>query len=213
MTTEADQLRRQIEQTQRGLSADVNALTEKVTPGRIVQRRMSRARRAMTSAKDRVMGTTSGGTTAATERMSAARSSMAGGLSSASDSVSSMAGTVAEAPQAIRRSTEGNPLAAGLIAFGAGWLTSSLLPPTKREQQLANQAKEYAQPLADQAGEMAQQVKEGMREPAQQAVESVRSAADEARSTVADQTKLATQDVRGQVQQSTEQVRDQTQRW
>jgi hypothetical protein len=39
----------------------------------------------------------------------------------------------------------GNPLAAGLIAFGAGWLVSSLLPATRREQELADQAKQVAQ--------------------------------------------------------------------
>jgi hypothetical protein len=198
---EADQLRREIEHTQRGLSADVNALTEKVTPSRIVHRRMGRARRAMTNAKDKIMGTTSTRTTEVGDRMSTA--------------ASSAAETVAEAPRAIRQGTEGNPLAAGLIAFGAGWLAASLLPPTEREQQLADQAvdvaREYGQPVADQAGEMARQFKEDMREPAQQAVESVKSTAEDAGSTVASETRSAAQDVSGQTRQGTENVKAQTQ--
>ncbi|WIX83967.1 hypothetical protein QRX50_19705 [Amycolatopsis carbonis] len=35
----------------------MNALSEKVTPSRIVQRRVGRVRSAMTNAKDKVMGT------------------------------------------------------------------------------------------------------------------------------------------------------------
>ena len=119
MTTEPEQLRREIEQTQRGLSADVNALTDKVTPRRIVQRRMDHTRRAIANLRDKVMGTTSNGTEAV------------------ADTASSAAQTVGELPQTVRRGTEGNPLAAGLIAFGFGWLTASLLPASKREQKLA----------------------------------------------------------------------------
>ena len=44
-TNDPEQLRRDIERTQRNLSTDVDLLSEKVTPGRIVQRRMNRARR------------------------------------------------------------------------------------------------------------------------------------------------------------------------
>ena len=41
-----DQIRREIERTQAHLSSDVDALTEKVTPSRIVARRVDRARAA-----------------------------------------------------------------------------------------------------------------------------------------------------------------------
>jgi len=39
-----DRIRREIEHTQANLSTDVNALTEKVTPSRIVARRVDRAK-------------------------------------------------------------------------------------------------------------------------------------------------------------------------
>ena len=47
MTTSSDpeQIRREIERTQAALSQDVDALTDKVTPGKIVERRVDRARR------------------------------------------------------------------------------------------------------------------------------------------------------------------------
>ena len=125
MSTDPDQIRSEIEQTQRELSADVDALTDKVSPQRIVERRVQRTRTAMTNVKDRIMGSTSDAyqtTGSATSgvgesvgaRASAARDTVAGTASSAVD-------TVRSAPETARRGTQGNPLAAGLIAFGAGW--------------------------------------------------------------------------------------------
>jgi hypothetical protein len=196
MTTTPDQIRREIEQTQRGLSADVDALTEKVTPRRIMARRMSKARRAFVSMRDTVMGTTSDTVGTASDRMSSAAGTVADTTSSAA---SSAAQTLTDAPQAIRRQTEGNPLAAGLIAFGLGWLTASLLPPSQREQELADQAKELAREHVQPAvTEAAGQVRDNLQEPAKQAVESVKSTAQDAGSTVADQARDAKENVKQQ---------------
>ena len=58
MTTSQDpeQIRQEIERTQAALSQDVDALTEKVTPGKIVERRVDKARDAATRLKEKVMG-------------------------------------------------------------------------------------------------------------------------------------------------------------
>jgi hypothetical protein len=212
-----DLIRRDIERTQRNLSSDVDRLTEKVTPGRIVHRRMNRARRTMTTMRDRVMGSTTGGGSAPGGAMSTARDKIGEGASSVADSTSSVASSVAqaveEAPQAVRRGTEGNPLAAGLIAFGAGWLLSSLVPASKAEQQLAEQAKdvaqEYGQPVAEHLGHAAEEVRGNMREPAQQAVESVRDTATDAASTVTDEAKHAASDVGDRAQEAKSSVQQQ----
>jgi len=173
-TDDPDRLRREIERTQHNLSTDVDMLAEKVTPGRVVHRKVDRARRAMTNARDKVMGSAS----TATDQVGDTASSAA---DKASSMASNAAETVGQAPQAIRRGTEGNPLAAGLIAFGAGWLLSSLAPASRPEQQVAGQAadwvREHKEPLTEQAGQMAEQLKEDLREPAKHAVESVKSSA------------------------------------
>ncbi|MFL6126368.1 DUF3618 domain-containing protein [Actinophytocola sp.] len=231
MTTpnEPERLRRDIERTQRSLSTDVDLLAEKVTPGRIVHRRVNRARHALTTVRDRVMGTAQSGASSAGDTMSAAGNRIGGAASSAASSVgdaaSSAASSVAEgtqaaastvaraaqeAPQAIRRETQGNPLAAGLIAFGAGWLLSSLVPATKAEERLAEQAKdtaqEYGRPVAE---HLAQEVRDNLREPAQQAVESVRDTASDAASTVADEARQAASDVAGRAQEARTSVQQQ----
>ena len=251
MTTSSDpeQIRRDIERTQAALSQDVDALAEKVTPGKIVERRVDRARDAATRLKEKVMGSDPYGNqhgaggyvgdvrsaaSTATERVSgtassaassvqdaasSAASSVQGAASSAAgtvqDAASTAVGAVQEAPQAIRRQARGNPLAAGLIAFGAGWLVSSLLPASRREQELADQAKQVAQekvqPAAQQvAQQVATEVKENLREPAQQAVESVRSTAQDAKDTVTEEGRSAAQDVQGRAQDAAGNVRSST---
>jgi Protein of unknown function (DUF3618) len=161
---------------------------------------------------DRVSGTASAAASSASGAASSAASTVQGAASSATEAVQDAASTAAdrlqEAPQAIRQQARGNPLAAGLIAFGAGWLVSSLLPASRREQELADQAKqvtqEKVQPVAQQ---VANQVKDNLREPAQQAVESVKSTAQAAGQTVAEQGRSAAQDVQGRAQDATGAVR------
>ena len=219
MSTDPDQIRSEIDQTQRELSADVDALTEKISPQRIVERRVRRTRSAMTNVKDRIMGSTSdayqtaGSATSGVgdsvgARVSAARDTVAGTASSAVD-------TVRSAPETARRGTQGNPLAAGLIAFGAGWLISSLLPATEPEQQVATQVKDFAaeqgRPVAEQLGQAGQQAAQELKESAQERAGVVRETAADAASTVTGEAQAAASDVTGQAQQSAGRVREQGQ--
>jgi hypothetical protein len=216
MSTDPDQIRSEIDQTQRELSADVDALTEKLSPQRMVERRVRRSRTAMTNMKDRIMGSTSdayqtAGSTASgvgenvSARASAARDTVVGTASSAVD-------TVRSAPDTARRSTQGNPLAAGLIAFGAGWLLSALLPASEPEQQVASQVKDFAveqgRPVAEQLGQAGQQAAQELRESAQQRAETVKETATDAASTVTGEAQSAASDVSGRAQQSAGRVRD-----
>jgi uncharacterized protein DUF3618 len=201
--TEPERIRREIEGTQRNLSTDVNALTEKVTPGRIVERRVGRMRTAFGTARDRVMGT-------ATDTASTAGDKVGSVASAAGDKVNSAAGAVSDAPASIRRGTQGNPLAAGLIAFGAGWLVSSLLPASEPERRLAGQATDLAREhVAPAAQHAAEELKENLREPVQQAADSVKSEAADAASTVKDEARSATGDVTDRAQEARENVRSQ----
>jgi nucleotide-binding universal stress UspA family protein len=202
MTSDPDQIRGNIERTQQNLSADVDALTEKVSPPRIMGRRVQQTRSAMTTMKDRIMGGTAdqtssmGGTVTSTA--SSAKDTLASTASSASDMASA-------APDLARRRTQGNPLAAGLIAFGAGWLLSSLLPATEPEQQVASQVKDLAidkgRPVAQQLGQAGQEAAQELRESAQQRAQSVKEAATGAASTVTDEAQSRAADVTGQAQE------------
>jgi len=138
MTQDQDpeQIRDDIEQTQRDLSANVDALTAKLSPQRIVHDKVQRARTAMGSVKQRVTGGAAqkapadGGTAApAVDAADGTVSSAKGTASSAASSAARTAGTVTAAAV---RGIKANPVAAVLIAFGAGWLIAALLPSPVR---------------------------------------------------------------------------------
>jgi Protein of unknown function (DUF3618) len=217
MSTDPDQIRSEIDQTQRELSADMDALTEKLSPQRIVERRVRRGRLAMTNVKDKIMGSTSDAYQTAGSATSSAGDSVSARASAArdtaADAASSAVDTVRSTPDTIRRRTTGNPLAAGLVAFGAGWLLSSLLPASEPEQQVATQVKDFAteqgRPVARQLGEAGQEAAQELRESAQQRAETVRQTAADAASTVKGEAQSAASDVKGQAQESTSRVRDQ----
>jgi hypothetical protein len=216
-SSDPDVIRRQIEDTRRELSYDVDALNEKVNPARVVDRRVTAAKGRMTGLKDKVMGSAHDATHSAHGRASDAAGSVQGAASNAAgtvqDAASSAAGAIQGAPDAAIRQTQGNPLAAGLIAFGVGWLVSSLLPATQKEQQLAQQAetavRENKDALLAPAKEAAQEIGEQLKPAAQGAVESVKSTAQDAAATVKDEGQSAAQDVQGQAQQSKETVQSQ----
>jgi hypothetical protein len=220
MTTSNDPeaIRRQIEQTQRELSYDVDALNEKVNPSRVMDRRVSAAKGRFTRAKERVMGSAHDTRTTAQYRTQNAAGTVQDRAQGAAESVQGAAQQAAQAvqqaPDTIVRQAQGNPLAAGLIAFGVGWLVSSLLPASEKERQLAQQAeatvREHKDELLAPAKQAAQEVGEQLKPAAQQAVEEVRSTAQDAAQTVKSEGQSAAQDVQGQAQQSRQTVQSQT---
>jgi hypothetical protein len=165
MSNNPEEIKRDIEATRDELSRDVDALSEKVSPARVLERRVDTAKEVVGGVKDKVMG----------------------------------ADTAASPPAIVRSQTRGNPLAAGLIAFGVGWLASSLLPATQKEQDVALAVKEKVgersdairQPITEAANE----IKDNMREPVQHAAESVKSTAQDGAANVQDEARSARQDV------------------
>ena len=227
-SNDPDVIRRQIEETRRELSYDVDALNEKVNPARVVDRRVTAAKGRLSRAKEKVMGTAHDTTSTAQYHAQSAVGSVQGAASNAAGSVQSAASSAADsvqgaasqaahavqqAPDTIVRQTQGNPLAAGLIAFGVGWLVSSLLPATQKEQQLAQQAesalRENKDALLAPAKQAAQEIGEELKPVAQHAVEEVKSTATDAAQTVKQEGQSAAQDVQGQAQQSKETVQSQ----
>jgi hypothetical protein len=231
MTTsnDPDAIRAQIEQTQRELSYDVDALNEKVNPARVMDRRVTAAKGRITSVKEKVMGsaqnarssvmgsahdTTSTAQYHAQNAVGTVQDRASSAAESVQDAASSAASAVQQAPDTIVRQTQGNPLAAGLIAFGVGWLVSSLLPASDKERQLAQQAesaiRENKDALLAPAKQAAQEIGDQLKPAAQQAVQEVKSTAQDAATTVKEEGQAAAQDVQGQAQESRQTVQSQT---
>ena len=115
---------------------------------------------------------------------------------------------VSAAPQAAKEKTRGNPLAAGLIAFGAGMVISSLIPSSQKEQQAVSNLQGNLEPLKEKATEVAQDFGQQLKEPAQEAAESVKTTAAEGVQNVKDEGLAAKDEVQGQVGESKANVQD-----
>jgi ElaB/YqjD/DUF883 family membrane-anchored ribosome-binding protein len=228
MGEESTRLRQEIETARGDLARDVDLLTEKTSPSRIVSRRVEATKSGLSSIKDRVMGTTSELGSTGHEHASSAADAVKGSASGAASALSSAAGTagstVSDAAHGVvsgtqtvaertRSSAQGHPLIAGAVAFGVGYLVSSLLPPTDAERQAAARAKEaakeYGQPVVEQAKQSAagigQQVSESAKEHAQQVKEHAQDSVDLVKAEASD----AAGTVKGDVQQHAGEVREQ----
>ncbi|MFF1558486.1 DUF3618 domain-containing protein [Streptomyces sp. NPDC058279] len=195
MGTTPDQLRTDVEYRRAHLARNVDLLADRVTPRRVAQRRVGSMRRGLSGVKERVMGTAHETAQGLTEGTGQVAESVA---DTAREAVGGLTETLQQAPVQARRQTQGSPLAAGLIAFGAGLLAGGLLPTTETEERAGRQLREHGQellePVKQTALQAAQEVRDELREPAAEAVESVRSAAQDAVSTTQEQAKDAGQE-------------------
>jgi len=189
-----EQIQRDIEGTRRSLSNDVDRLAEKVSPGKVVGRRVDRVKSGAASMRERVMGSLPDPQDVKGHAGSAA--STVG--DAASNAVSTVGDAVTGAPQQVRRQTQGNPLGAGLVAFGVGLVIASLLPATDAEKDIAQRAEETARgPVQEKAKELAEPMLESAKDSAQQ----VKQTATSAVSDTVDEARSAAEDVRAPLQQ------------
>lgn len=184
MSENPEAIRADIEQTRRRLGYDVDAVADKVTPSHIAHRQTEKIKGAMTNVKDRVMG-------AAEDTADNTR----GALSDAGDAMG-------HAQQRVTQKARGNPLAAGLIAFGAGLLVSSLIPPSQKEQELAQTLKEKAEPVTQQLSSAASEAASHLKEPAQEALQSVKDTATEATENVKQEAQAQGSNVQDRAQEA-----------
>lgn len=228
MTTsnDPDEIRADIERTRATLSNDVDDLAESVKPQSVARRQVDKVKDAVGGVRDRVMGSPdddydSGavGTVsdkayaakdAAADKAYAAKDAVADKAYAARDTVAEKASeagqAVREAPGTVKRKTQGNPLAAGVVAFGLGMLVSSLIPSSEKERQAVSTLQENLEPVKEKATEVARDVGEGLKPAAQEAADSVKSTAQEGVESVKQEGQAAAQDVKGQAQDSKETV-------
>jgi len=190
-SNDPDQIRAEIDRTRSELSTNVDALGEAVTPGNIARRQADKVKGGMVGIKDKVMGVDDPTSPSVGERVG---------------------GAADEAQRQLRQRTKGNPMAAGLVALGAGWLLGSLLPASQKEREAAVAAKEKAAPVIDEAKSVAQESAEHLKEPAQEAAQSVKQTAQEAAETVKAEGQQRADEVRSSAEESRQTVQEHQQR-
>jgi hypothetical protein len=190
--TNADQIRADIEVTRDELGRDVDALADKVSPPKIVERQKTRLRQRFGDVKARLMG---------------AADDLGDSASSAGHTVGDKLGAAGDAvkdlPQKARQQTQGTPLVVGLVAAGAAFLVASLIPTTDSEKRLSTRLRDQAQPFVDQAvdkaKDAAQQVAQSLKEPAKEAVNQVKDSAVSSAETVKDEAESTAERVKENV--------------
>lgn len=198
MSENPEQIRRDIERTRTDLSNNVNALADSGNPAKVAQRQVDKVKDSARGVKERIFG--SPYDPYDDGAVGDARDRVAGVVDDAGQAVQ-------DAPRQVRRHTQGNPLAAGLIAFGLGALVGGLIPSSRKEQELVDQAKEQAQPLVAEAKEMAQEAVDHLKPAAQEAAESVKATAQDGAQNVKGDAQDAVDDVKSQTQQSVDDAR------
>jgi ElaB/YqjD/DUF883 family membrane-anchored ribosome-binding protein len=168
MGQSTEELRRDIDQTREGLSGTLDAIGDRVSPGRVLERRKNRAMLSFQSLKDRVMGT-----------VSSAKDGVADTTGSAFD-------TITSTPDSVRAQTQGSPLAMGAVAFGVGFLIAAVFPPSQAEQQAAQTLLDKAEPVKDEVLAAGHDIADELKDSAQTALGEVKDAAVEAKQAVAD---------------------------
>jgi hypothetical protein len=142
MSTRTDELRTDITEDRRAMARSMEAIGDRVSPGRIVERRTNRMKGRVASWRVSVMG--------------------------AAPSMS-----MPDAPD-VAGATKGNPLAAGLVAFGVGLVAAAAFPATRKEAELAQAARDAAQPMLEEAG---REIASDVQAKAHDAAEQVKAAA------------------------------------
>ena len=202
MAQEPDRLRQDIEETRASLTRDVDMLADKTSPKKVAQRRWG-------AVKEKVMGSSENARHTAGDSVSSAQGAvqdkaaqLGDKASQLGDKAGSAAQNVAEsvrtAPQTGAQRAQGNPLAAGIIAFGVGLLAATLLPVTDAERRAGQQLKDNSGELTDKVKDVANEMKDDLSGSVQQAVGEVKETAQDAAQTTRDQAQSGVQDVKSE---------------
>jgi hypothetical protein len=169
MDETAGELRRDLDEQRMRIGHTVDEIGNRVVPGRVFARRSSGVRRRITSVRERVMGHDGDG----------AGDDWYGTVSGPSYAAAAYDPSRSPAGSARERSmgTAGAPIPAGIMALSAGFLLGSLLPPSRRERELARRMEPELGAAVHEAKAAGTQVVADLREPAREAAETVKEAA------------------------------------
>jgi uncharacterized protein YjbJ (UPF0337 family) len=203
-----EEIRRDIERTRAGLGETLEDIEDRVSPTRIRQRQTARLRGRWTQVRESVMGP----------------DDESSGVRQVGDRTGEAADRMRHAPDEAVARTRGNPLAAGLIAFGGGLLAASLIPASRQEQQAAQQLRDrFEEPVREELRHAGQETRDRLEGSAQQAAEQVKATAQEGVQHTREDARQATertrqeaegaaQRTRSDAEQTAGRVRDETQR-
>lgn len=223
MAQDTDELRARIEEQRMEITGTVEQIENRIMPSRIMARRRDRMRHTLTDWKDAVFGNDEPdyqdawalyGTGTASGRYAGDGDRYAGSSGSSGRNEQGIAGRageatshalesakegVAHAPQMLRRQARGNPMAAGAVALGAGWLFATVLPRSREERAMVQRMEPKLAETAAAVKSEGQALVGDLKEPARDAVEQVKQTGHDVASEMRDEAKDAASSVRSTV--------------
>ena len=196
MGQSAEELKRDIERTREGLGETLDAIGDRVSPGRMIERRKNRVTSGVRDLRDRVMGTATRTGHALAER-----------AHDVGDGVSSAAGSVQELSDAMRHRTQGAPVMAGAIAFGVGFLVAAAFPASRTEREAGAKVLDKVEPLKSELTATGKELAEHLKEPALEAANEVKDAARDSAQAVTETAKAAATETVDQAKSTAESVK------
>ena len=198
MAQSTQELRRSIEGTRSHLGDTLDSIGDRMSVRRVVERRRERMRARVHSMRGAVMGTG--------ERVQHAVQSGAQTATEQMESAATAVGhEVGAMPERVVSGTQGYPLIAGVVAFGAGLLAAIAVPATEAEQRAAANLEDTLQPVKDRAVEVGQEVRSAVEASAQDATEELKTKASDAahhiKDDVQDAAARTTEDARSAAQE------------
>jgi ElaB/YqjD/DUF883 family membrane-anchored ribosome-binding protein len=201
MGTSTLEVRRDIERIRAELDQTLDQLGDHVRPSQIAKRRTRRMREGLQGVRQRIMGSTSH-----------AASDAADGVRRAGDQMTEVTGEVTErarhAPEMVAESTRGNPLVAGVVAFGIGMLLGSLAPATEMEREAGAKLVEPLEPVKQKAMESAEALKSDVGDAAREGADHLQREAQSAARAVADTARESAGEVGERARAGADAVRD-----
>jgi hypothetical protein len=165
-------LRGELDDQREEMGRTLEAIGDRVSPRRIVERgkdaTTGRVRRAVSSARERVIGALPG--------------DGHDGSSGVTGLAASAGSQVRSAEGAVLDTTRSNAVAAGAVAFGIGFVAAMAFPRSRVEQRAAEQVRPQLERAAEEVGHAERQVAEELKPALQAGVEEVKTAARSAAS-------------------------------
>lgn len=215
MAEAPDRIRDDIEATRSDLARDVDALADRTVPTRVARRRWDELKGKVRGVSESVMGAPGNGGRAVKDRTRSAVGTVQEAASQAGDKAADVAGNVADtvrqAPGTIAEKAKGNPIAAGIIAFGVGLLTASLIPASEVERKAGEKIRENAddllEPVREPLAQSGQQLKEDLTGSVTAAAEEVKETAKDAARATKDQATSSAQDAKERTTRAVDEAR------
>jgi len=204
MGQSAEELRREIEDTRMSMTRDLDAIGDRVSPRRMAERRWARTRLWFGNARESVFGGAYDMRYGVSDRAQSMSESMGDTAHAVGERVQGMAETVGNAPHMAADRARGNPMVAGGVAFGLGFLASMVFGSTEAEQDAVGRLAEKAQPLTE-------PLKEQLGEAASQLTDTVKEMGSQAASDLKDDASQRAQEVKGTAQGAAQQTKEQVQ--